>query len=252
MTGASPPPSVINDPIVTGFDGQVFEFHATGLYNLLAADEWKVDATFLDPFEGQSDEKKSLTSRVRVSAPNGESVTCTLASLSADTKLQMITSAADGSEAAPMKTSLEKQIVKLDEIEADIAPMDLPGLAQCTIRTPKFTLTVNHVSGAEQALRFPDAEAWAAKYTWLDTSFELKGALNPPVTGILGATYPVKTPEDLLRFTNAAAEGVADVAGRRTLQGGSKYDVLPKTAGVKVEFHELNWYGRRLSGSRAT
>ena len=44
--------------------------------------------------------------------------------------------------------------------------MDLPGLAQCTIRTPKFTLTVNHVSGAEQAALFPNVEAWAAKFTW--------------------------------------------------------------------------------------
>ena len=44
--------------------------------------------------------------------------------------------------------------------------MDLPGLAQCTIYTPKFTLTVNHVSGAEQAALFPNVEAWAAQFTW--------------------------------------------------------------------------------------
>ena len=35
-------PSVTADPIVTGFDGQVFDFHATGDYSLLATEEWKV------------------------------------------------------------------------------------------------------------------------------------------------------------------------------------------------------------------
>ncbi|GAB4822885.1 hypothetical protein N2152v2_009931 [Parachlorella kessleri] len=215
-----------------GFDGQVFEFHATGEFNLLATEEWKVDATFLDPYDGKGAEKKSLTSAVRVTAPTVTTVT------------------ADATFTAVMMPATKTQSVKLGQIEGSIATMTLPGLAQCSIHTPKYTLTVNHVSGAEQAARFPNVEGWAAKFTWLDTSFELKGVLNPPVTGILGATYPVKTPEDLLRAA-ATAEGVANVAGRRALQSGPTRG-LPFTAGVEVKFGEVHLYGpgRRLAGSR--
>ena len=40
------PPGLGGDPIVTGFDGQVFDFHATGDYSLLATEEWKVGHSF--------------------------------------------------------------------------------------------------------------------------------------------------------------------------------------------------------------
>ncbi|GAB4822883.1 hypothetical protein N2152v2_009929 [Parachlorella kessleri] len=224
--------SVVNDPVITGFDGQVFEFHSTGDYNLLQSGDWKVDATFLDPYNGKMNGEKSLTSSIQVTAPNGERVGCTLATLAEDAKLQMITTAVDGStSAAVMAPASQKQAVKLSEMEAVLAPMDLPGLAQCTIHTPKFALIVTHVSGAEQAARFPSVEAWAAKFTWLDTNFELKSPLAPPVTGIL----------DLLQATSVAAAGEANVARRRALHGkeaGTKYG-FPMNAGVEIQFRDL-------------
>mgnify|MGYP001063304046 FL=1 len=36
----------------------------------------------------------------------------------------------------------------------------------CILSTPKLEIRVDQVSGYEQALRFPDTEAWAAPYTW--------------------------------------------------------------------------------------
>ena len=51
----------------------------------------------------------------------------------------------------------------------------------------------------------------------------------------------MKTTEDLLQATSAAAEGVANVAGRRVLQDiktGTKFG-FPMIAGVEVQFRDL-------------
>ena len=34
--------NVACDPVITGFDGQVFEFHSTGDFSLLVTEDWKV------------------------------------------------------------------------------------------------------------------------------------------------------------------------------------------------------------------
>ena len=34
------------------------------------------------------------------------------------------------------------------------------------LSTPKLDIRVDQVSGYEQAMKFPDTEAWAAPFTW--------------------------------------------------------------------------------------
>ncbi|GAB4818668.1 hypothetical protein N2152v2_005714 [Parachlorella kessleri] len=195
---------VINDPLISGFDGRTFHFDEIGEYVMLeSGDGYKVHTTFAGASATNSElevMEKSWTSSVRLFSPNVTTVA--------------------GSETIML--SLEKQSIQLSEMSASVILSKNDGpkyVAACSLKTPTMDIRVDQVSGYEEALKHPDTEAWAAPFTWLDVSFVVKKPLPSPVTGILGATYPADmvaeqyalAPNDAATKTGASMTGEVPV-----------------------------------------
>ncbi|GAB4817897.1 hypothetical protein N2152v2_004943 [Parachlorella kessleri] len=219
-----------NDPIIYGFDGEAFHFNEIGEYVMLeSADGYKVHSTFAGAAAVDTNlqlMEKSWTSSVRVLSPNGDMLSCALPAIVPNTSRIQVT-AATSSETTML--SANKPSIELAEMSASILlsetgePKHVVG---CILSTPKLEIRVDQVSGYEQALRFPDTEAWAAPFTWLDTSFIVKKPLEGPVTGIVGATYPAdKVADKYLLYTqdDPALTVRAEMKGEVPGQGSQRH-----------------------------
>ncbi|GAB4813345.1 hypothetical protein N2152v2_000391 [Parachlorella kessleri] len=149
------------DPIITGFDHSVFHFDEVGEYVMLeSGDGYKVHCTFSGATAANNElevMERSWTSSLRLFSPNGDMVSCALPAVVPNTSLIQVLSEHDG-------------------------PKRVTG---CLLTTPKMNIRVDQISGYEQASKFPDTEAWAAPFTWLNTAFDVEKPLAAPVTGIL-------------------------------------------------------------------
>ncbi|GAB4821118.1 hypothetical protein N2152v2_008164 [Parachlorella kessleri] len=202
-----------SDPVITGFDGRSFHYDQTGNFTLLSSgDDFKtptifaaacaqVDVTFAGA-STEAKEEKCWTSSVCFVAPN---VTSTAASTPAQVTLL--------SSSNPSKD--------LADMTVNAVLSDSGDTTGCQVTTATMQATVYQVSGYEQAAQHPE-EA-------LNTDIKLTKPLPAPVTGILGATYPVDeaAEAEFLRALEEPAGGVeAGVVG----ETGSRRQ-LASTAG---------------------
>ncbi|GAB4818485.1 hypothetical protein N2152v2_005531 [Parachlorella kessleri] len=102
----------------------------------------------------------------------------------------------------------------------------------CVFTTDKFEVTVYRVVGSEQAVLHPDTEAWSAPLTWLNTDIRILKPFEAPVTGILGATYPLSmTAQQLALRTEGDTPGAgATIDGKPSKGHGrrlSQFSVPP-------------------------
>ncbi|GAB4821113.1 hypothetical protein N2152v2_008159 [Parachlorella kessleri] len=199
--------SATSDPVISGFDGKSFHFDQTGDFTLLSSgDGFKVEVTLMGA-AAATKEETSWTSSVRFIATN---VTSMLAS----------------SPAQGTTLSFAHPTVELADMMAT-AVLDEDGQVRgCQVTTARLHATVYQVSGYKQALLHPEEE-WAAPYTWLNTDIKLKKPLPAPVTGVLGATYPVSkdTEAAFLRALEDSPAGleaaVVGESGMRRLAGSA-------------------------------
>ncbi|GAB4817056.1 hypothetical protein N2152v2_004102 [Parachlorella kessleri] len=211
-----------SDPMMTGFDGKSFHFDSTGDFLLLASEGMEVHATFagataLD--ESNHVMERSWTRSIRVHNRVGDMVTCSLPAVLPNTSTLQVTAVPARAPATHRVTALSASTpeVSFPDMEASLLLNDGTSpfpVAGCRIVTPKFTVTAHHISGYQQAMLHA-AEGWAKDFTWrdtagsLDTEIILTKPLTPPVSGIIGATYPVgkAAEEAFLRAGNDAAAG---------------------------------------------
>ncbi|GAB4821106.1 hypothetical protein N2152v2_008152 [Parachlorella kessleri] len=213
-----------SDPIITGFDGKSFHFDQTGEFTLLSSgDGFRVDVTFAGA-STEAKEEKCWTSSVRFIAPSGDMVACALPAIQPNTSRVQVTAMPVSAPAQVTLLSASGPSMELAEMTATAVLSEQGQVAGCQVTTPELQATVYQVSGYEQAALHPE-EAWAAAYTWLNTDIRLKKPLPAPVTGILGATYPVNNGAEA-KFLRALEQqgsgveaGVAGEPGSRRLAG---------------------------------
>ncbi|GAB4817974.1 hypothetical protein N2152v2_005020 [Parachlorella kessleri] len=245
---ANPPPTISltaylgasqsSDPLITGFDGSQFHFDEVGEYNMLwEASGLKVDASFEGTGMAKGGEK-SFVRAVRVITPNGKS------NLWQDLALCKVALTPAGQPSKPAALSPQEGTAKLEQMAATAVAAQGSGVSAgvtgCHVTTDKFEVTVYRVSGAEQALLHPDSEAWAAPYTWLNTDIRISKPFEAPVTGILGATYPLSmTAQQLsLRSEGEAPDGGASIDGEPSY-GGRRLLTGQSLLGLKERGHSL-------------
>ncbi|GAB4817055.1 hypothetical protein N2152v2_004101 [Parachlorella kessleri] len=182
---------------MTGFDGKSFHFDSTGDFLLLASEGMEVHATFagataLD--ESNQVKERSWTQSIRV---HNRDVAAVPARASAAHKATELSATKPGVSFRDVEASLL--------LNDGTSPFPVAG---CRIITPKFTVTAHQISGYEQAMLHAE-EGWAKDFTWLNTEIILTKPLTPPVSGIIGATYPVgkAAEEAFLRAGSDAAAG---------------------------------------------
>ncbi|GAB4823900.1 hypothetical protein N2152v2_010946 [Parachlorella kessleri] len=227
-----PQTSVQSDPVITGFDGKSFHFDSVGEYALLeSGDGLKVHVTFASATTAGGAEhgpEKAWTSSVRVISPN---VTAT----PADAGREMVLV----SPASPVMTLGD---MKASAILKE-APTGTKQVAGCRLTTHKFEVVVHQISGWEQATLYPDTEAWAAPFTWLNTGLRLTRPLMPPVTGILGSTYPIDSiAEQAAVGTQAGlgAEVVGEAGSERSLSSSDAQPFLLTASMVGLAVDEAS------------
>ncbi|GAB4814603.1 hypothetical protein N2152v2_001649 [Parachlorella kessleri] len=187
-----------NDPLIRGFDGSVFHFDYVGDFALVEnGDGLKVHATFSSA-SGDSgsggQQSHSWTTSVRVLTPDGDMVACALPYIFPNTSNLEVTVTYGHSPKDVVTLSRSRPTVNLTEVSASLieaGQQPYQGLG-CNIVTSTFEIVVHQISGYEQAQAHPGIEDWAAPYTWLNTDIHLLKPLLPPVTGILGSTYPME------------------------------------------------------------
>ncbi|GAB4823896.1 hypothetical protein N2152v2_010942 [Parachlorella kessleri] len=238
--------SVQSDPVITGFDGKSFHFDSVGDFALLeSGDGLKVHVTFAGATtagDAGDDPEKAWTSSVRVMSPRGDMVACSLPAILPNTsRVQMTATPSDAAEEVVL-VSPATPVVTLGGMKASAiieeGPTGAKKVVGCRVATDKLEVVVHQISGWEQARLYPDTEAWAAPFTWLNTGLRLTRRLEPPVTGILGSTYPVdSTAEQAALGAQAelgaelAAQVVGEAAGERRLaSSGAQPPLL--TAGM--------------------
>lgn len=178
-----------------------FLFEEFGEFPLLHEGEgWKVNATFtpVPVFKSNVDPKeRSFTSEVKVEAPNGDVVTCSLPAIIPNTtKVHMTAQPLGSATAVDITTSTPT--VALGQMNVTGVPTwkTTPSgewvnyVVACKVETPKMRVTVYQVSGWEEAQAKPEEHGWAAPFTWLNMDFLITKPLTAPVTGVLGDTYP--------------------------------------------------------------
>ncbi|GAB4823898.1 hypothetical protein N2152v2_010944 [Parachlorella kessleri] len=232
--------SVKSDPVITGFDGKSFHFDSVGEFALLeSGDGLKVHVTFAGATTGEHDPEKAWTSRIRIISPSGDMVSCSLPAILPNTsRVQMTATPADAGREMVL-VSPASPVVTLGDMTASAILQEAPSgtkqaVAGCRVTTHKFEVVVQQISGWEQASMYPDMEAWAAPFTWLNTGLRLTRPLTPPVTGILGSTYPIdSTAEQAALGTQAelGAEVVGEAGGERSLSSSEAQPFL-LTAGM--------------------
>ncbi|GAB4818664.1 hypothetical protein N2152v2_005710 [Parachlorella kessleri] len=206
--------SQANDPVFTGYDGRKFHFDRAGTFAVQEDGEgYKVESTFAD---GLGDGvERSFTQAVRVFGPN---VTTLLAGATKATTLT--------------PSSTFKNLTTMS-VTADTSDGTEPYVKGCTINTPRFQVQVYQVIGSEQASNH-DFEAWAAPFTWLNMNLALRKPLIPPITGILGSTYPKDPAAEVNALRSATVEvsdnEVKSVSVSRRLHAAPK--VFFMTAGI--------------------
>ncbi|GAB4823651.1 hypothetical protein N2152v2_010697 [Parachlorella kessleri] len=179
-----------SDPLITGFDSKSFHFDEVGEFTLLSsADGLKVDVTFAGAAT-VAKEENAWTSSVRFMAPNGDMVACALPAIQPNTSRVQVTSMPVQSPTKIVLLSAANPSMELAEMMVTAVLSEGGQVTGCQVTTPRMQATVYQVSGYEQAQLHLE-EAWAAPYTWLNTDIKLTLPLPGPVTGILGATYPL-------------------------------------------------------------
>ncbi|GAB4821112.1 hypothetical protein N2152v2_008158 [Parachlorella kessleri] len=217
-----------SDPVITGFDGRSFHFDETGNFTLLSSgDGFKVDVTFVGA-STEAQEEKCWTSSVRFIAPNGDMVACTLPAIQPNTSRVQVTSMPASSPAQATLLSSSNPSMNLADMTVNAVLSDSGDVTGCQVTTGAMQATVYQVSGYEQAAQHPE-EAWAAPYTWLNTDIKLTKPLPAPVTGILGATYPVDEAAEAA-FLRALEEPAGGVGAGVVGETGSRRQ-LASTAG---------------------
>ncbi|GAB4820777.1 hypothetical protein N2152v2_007823 [Parachlorella kessleri] len=208
--------SQANDPVFTGYDGRKFHFDEAGTFAVQEDGEgYKVESTFAD---GLGDGvERSFTQGVRVFGPNVTVLP------SGATKSATLT--------AP---SIFKNLTTMS-VTADVSNGPVSYVRGCTIETPRFQVQVYQVIGSEQAANH-DFEEWAAPFTWLNMNLALRKPLIPPVTGILGSTYPKDPAAEVNALRQATVEASdselpsVSVSVSRRLHGSP--EVFLMTAGI--------------------
>lgn len=229
------------DPILTGFDGKEFHYNEVGDFSLLSeGDGWQVEATFAGAtvYVGEELKETSWTTSVRILDPNGNMVSCALPAIMPNTSVVQMTAVASASSNHTILSG-NKATVEFEQMSAKAVVTEGPAsdVWACVVTTPKLKITVYQVWGWKQALIAPEMEGWATPFTWLNTDLELLQPLTAPVTGILGATYPVHFAAEqttLRPDMDTAGGAVATIEGdgRHGRQLASVDVVFPLSAGV--------------------
>ncbi|GAB4824033.1 hypothetical protein N2152v2_011079 [Parachlorella kessleri] len=218
-----------SDPIITGFDDRKFHFNEVGNFTLLSDGEgYMVETTFVGvpPVDGVMPKETSWTSEVRVYNARGDKVTCHLPAILPNTSriesinprqgsprfqgestslefsvhiltmthglLVAVYAQAAGSPKATPMTPYKDNIMEFEDMSATAVSSGWPNpyVTGCHVSMAKLDVIVYQVSGWSQATKY-ESEKWATPYTWLNMDVKLLKPLALPVTGILGATYPV-------------------------------------------------------------
>ncbi|GAB4815656.1 hypothetical protein N2152v2_002702 [Parachlorella kessleri] len=165
-----------SDPIITGFDDRKFHFNEVGNFTLLSdGTGYLVETSFVGvpPVGDLMPKETSWTNEVRIYNPH-------------------VTAQATGVSVATVMTPYDNNVVEFEDMSATAVSSGWPHpyVTGCHVSMPHLDLIVYQVQGADQAQKF-ETEKWAAPYTWLNIDVKLLKPLVPPVTGILGATYPL-------------------------------------------------------------